>query len=201
MNMSPVIPIAATAAGLFAGTNIDDMIVLGVLNVSSRADGRPKRWQIWAGQYAGTGALTFISLIAALGLTLVPEGWIWLLGWIPITLGLRKLALAIRAHNSGERISPAVATGLTGVMGVTIANGGDNLAAYTPVFRTISAGATALTIAVFAVLVAVWCLAGAWLVSHQRVTQVIQRWGHWIVPTVFILIGLYVFQKAGVLGL
>jgi cadmium resistance protein CadD (predicted permease) len=107
----------------------------------------------------------------------------------------------IRARNSGERVSPTVATGLTGVMGVTIANGGDNIAAYTPVFRTISTADTFLTVAVFTVLVAVWCLAGTWLVSHHRVTRLIQRWGHWIVPAVFIGIGLYVFHKAGVLGL
>jgi cadmium resistance protein CadD (predicted permease) len=191
----------ATAAGLFAGTNIDDMVVLAVLNASSRADGRPRRWQIWAGQYAGIAALTVISLAAALGLTLVPEGWVWLLGWIPIALGVRKLVIVIRARNSGERVSPTVATGLTGVMGVTIANGGDNIAAYTPVFRTISTADTFLTVAVFTVLVAVWCLAGTWLVSHHRVTRLIQRWGHWIVPAVFIGIGLYVFHKAGVLGL
>lgn len=43
-------------------------------------------------------------------------------------------------------------------------------------------------------------LAGSWLVSHRSITEVIERWGQWIVPAVFILIGLYIFQKAGVLG-
>ncbi len=38
---------AATASGLFADTNVDDMVVLAVLNVSSRAGGRPAAWQIW----------------------------------------------------------------------------------------------------------------------------------------------------------
>jgi cadmium resistance protein CadD (predicted permease) len=199
--MGPIFATVATAAGLFAGTNIDDMVVLAVLNASSRADGRPRRWQIWAGEYAGIAALTVISLVAALGLTLIPEGWVWVLGWIPITLGGRKLVIAVRARNSGERVSPAVATGLTGVMGVTIANGGDNIAAYTPVFRTISVGDGIVTIAVFTMLVAVWCLAGTWLVSHHRVIRLIQRWGQWIVPAVFIGIGLYVFHKAGVLRL
>jgi cadmium resistance protein CadD (predicted permease) len=199
--MSWPIGTVATAAGLFAGTNIDDMIVLAVLNASSRADGRPRRWQIWVGQYAGIAALTVISLAAALGLTLVPERWVWLLGWIPITLGVRKLIISIRAHNSGKHVSAAVATGLIGVMSITIANGSDNIAAYTPVFRTINTADTFLTIGVFTVLVAVWCLVGAWLVSHHRVTGFIQQWGHWIVPLVFIGIGLYVFRKAGVLGM
>jgi cadmium resistance protein CadD (predicted permease) len=44
-----------------------------------------------------------------------------------------------------------------GVAALTVSNGGDNLAAYTPVFATIIAGATGVTIAVFAAGVAVWC--------------------------------------------
>ena len=199
--MGPIFATLVTATGLFAGTNIDDVVVLAALNASSRADGRPRGWQIWSGQYCGIAALTPISLVAALGLTLIPEGWVWLLGWIPIALGVRKLVLAIRAHNSGERVSSAVATGLSGVVGMTIANGGDNIAAYTPVFRVISVGDTALTVAVFALLTAVWCAVGAWLASHHCIAQVIQRWGPWIVPVVFIGIGVYIFHKAGVLEL
>lgn len=198
--MEPVIVTAATAAGLFGGTNIDDMVVLAVLNVSSRADGRPKVWQIWVGQYAGIAALVVISLLAALGLTLVPEGWIWLLGLVPLVLGVRKLVMAIRAHRCGDQISPAVATGLPGVIGLTLANGGDNIAAYTPLFSTIGVGDTAVTLVVFAAGVALWCLIGSWLVSHRKITQAIQRWGHWIVPAVYIVIGLYVIHRAGVLG-
>jgi cadmium resistance protein CadD (predicted permease) len=190
----------AAAVGLFAGTNIDDMVVLAVLNVSARADGRPKPWQIWAGQYAGIAVLVALSLLAALGLTLVPDGWLWLLGLVPLLLGVRKLVIAIRAARRGKPASTAVATGLVGVIGLTIANGGDVVVAYTPVFRAISGHDTAVTLAVFAVGVAVWCLAGSWLVSHRTITEVISRWGHWIVPAVFILIGLYIFHKAGVLG-
>jgi cadmium resistance protein CadD (predicted permease) len=198
--MEAVFVAAATAAGLFGGTNIDDMVVLAVLNASSRADGRPKVWHIWLGQYAGFAALVVISLLAALGLTLVPEGWIWLLGLVPLLAGVRKLVIAIRAHYCGDHISPAVATGLPGVIGLTLANGGDNIAAYTPVFSTIGAGDTTVTLVVFFVGVALWCQIGSWLVSHRTITQAIRRWGHWIVPAVFIIIGLYVIHKASVLG-
>jgi cadmium resistance protein CadD (predicted permease) len=52
---------------LFAGTNADDIVVLTVLNISSRIGGRPRRWQIWAGQYAGFTVLVAVSLAAACG--------------------------------------------------------------------------------------------------------------------------------------
>jgi cadmium resistance protein CadD (predicted permease) len=175
-------------------------VVLAVLNASSRATGRPRRWQIWAGQYIGSAVLVIVSLAAATGLAVVPVGWLGLLGLLPLGIGLGKLVTAIQARRTGAQAPIAAVTGLPGVAGITVANGGDNLAAYTTVFATLSGAATALTIAVFAVCVALWCAAGSLLVAHRRVTHVIEHWGHWIIPAVYILIGLYIFQKTGALG-
>jgi cadmium resistance protein CadD (predicted permease) len=36
--------------------------------------------------------------------------------------------------------------------------------------------------------------------AHEAVIQVVRRWGHWIVPAVFIVIGLYIFWKTGALS-
>lgn len=115
--MGAVLVTASAAAGLFAGTNIDDLVVLAVLNASSRAGGRPRRWHIWAGQYAGIAILVAVSLAAARGLTLIPEGWIWLLGLLPLSLGVRKLVIAIRARRAGGQASIAAASGLPGSPG------------------------------------------------------------------------------------
>jgi cadmium resistance protein CadD (predicted permease) len=93
-----------------------------------------------------------------------------------------------------------VARSLAGVTGLVIANGGDNIAAYTPVFRTLPGTGIAITCVVFAAGVALWCLAGAWLVSHHHVTRIVREWGHWIIPAAFILIGLWIFWKGGALG-
>jgi cadmium resistance protein CadD (predicted permease) len=186
-----------TAVGLFAGTNIDDMMVLAVLSASSRATGRPRRWEIWAGQYLGIAILVGVSFAASRGLDRIPQGWLWLLGLIPLSLGIYKLAAAIGAHRRGEGPPAPAPGGLPGVTGLTVANGGDNVAAYAPVFATMGAAAAAVTIVVFAVGAAIWCLAGSWLVSHHRVTQTLERWGHWIIPVIYILISLYIFQKEG----
>ena len=189
----------ATAAVLFVATNLDDMIVLAVLNVASKNGGRPRRWQIWTGQYVGVAVLTGLSLAAAVGLTILPDAWIWLLGFIPITLGLGKLLVAIRAQLRGLPSPAGVAVALPGVIGLTIANGGDNIAAYTPVFRTLTVPETLWTIAVFAVLVALWCTVAALLTSHRRITGALSRYGHWIIPVAYVSIGFYVFYKAGAL--
>lgn len=183
------------AVGVFAGTNVDDIIVLTVLFLSARAAGKPKPWQIWAGQYAGIAVLVAISAVAALGLTIVPDEWVGLAGLVPFGLGVKGLVQAIAARHDAEPPSPAVATGLAPVMGVTVANGADNISVYTPLFRTIGPSSTLLTVAVFAAGVAAWCLAASWLGSHKQVIAVVERFGHWIVPAVFMLIGAVILVE------
>jgi cadmium resistance protein CadD (predicted permease) len=183
------------AAVLFAGTNVDDLVVLSLLSASSRAAGRPRRWEIWAGQYAGFAVLTGLSVVAGRGLALLPAHWVWLLAFIPLGLGVVNLVAAIRSLRRGQQPRPPSAGGPLGVALLTLANGGDNMAAYTPFFAAIGAGQAVVTLAVFAVGVAVWCLAGGLLTRHARVTAAVGRYGHWILPVALILIGLYVLQK------
>jgi cadmium resistance protein CadD (predicted permease) len=187
----------ADAAALFAGTNVDDLVVLAVLSASSRATGRPQRWEIWAGQYAGTGVLVAVSLAAARGLDLIPRGWLWLLGLLPLALGAWKLAAAVRARRRGEQAPAAAPGGLPGVTGLVISNGGDNLAAYAPFFAAGGSGGVTVTIVVFAVGVAVWCLLGSWLVSHHRVAELLRSRGQWLIPAVYLLVAGYIFWKTG----
>ena len=203
--MSSLPASAATAVALFAATNIDDLVVLALLSASSLASGRPRRWEIWAGQYLGFAVLVGLSLAAGRGLSLVPTRWLWLIALIPLTIGVITLAGAIRAARRGEQSTPSLprATGLSnvrwlswmaGVAGVatlTVVDGVDNLAAYTPVFATANDGRIAVTLAVFAVGVAVWCAAGALLTRHRRITDTLARYGRWILPAAFILIALY----------
>ncbi|WP_435190764.1 cadmium resistance transporter [Nonomuraea sp. bgisy094] len=100
----------ATAVGMFAGTNLDDIIVLTVLFLSSRAGGAPRAWQIWGGQYAGIAVLVAVSVVAALGLTIVPDDWVGLLGLIPFALGVRGLVSAIRARGDDDTPPPGASS-------------------------------------------------------------------------------------------
>ncbi|WP_225853698.1 cadmium resistance transporter [Micromonospora sp. AMSO31t] len=89
--MIDLLPAAAAAAGVFAATNVDDIVVLTVFFVAARATGRPRPWQIVAGQYAGIGALVGVAVVVAAGLLVVPDPWTGLLGLLPIALGVRAL--------------------------------------------------------------------------------------------------------------
>lgn len=161
---------------------------------------KPRPWQIWAGQYIGVSLLITISIVAALGFTIIPDDWVGLLGLVPLALGGRGLIGALRSRHRNAPSSTSVAAGLGAIAGITVANGVDNVSVYTPVFRTIAPGDAFTTVVVFLVLIAVWCLLGALLGSHKTVIAVIERYGHWIVPFVFVLIGSAIVGESGVLG-
>lgn len=192
---------AVGAAGLFAATNVDDIVVLTVLFLKSRASGQPKIWQIWAGQYLGLFALVAASAAAALGLTVLPDRWVGLMGVVPIVLGLRNLVKLLHPRHPpgpGDAAAP-VTTGWLAVTALTMANGADNISVYTPMFRTLDTGQTLVTVGVFAIMPALWCIAGSWLGSHKRVIALVARAGHWIVPVLFILIGVLIVLRSGLL--
>jgi cadmium resistance protein CadD (predicted permease) len=123
-----------------------------------------------------------------------------LLGLVPFALGVRGLVAAVRARGRDDDAAPAVASGPVAVAGITIANGADNISVYTPVFRTIGPAATTVSVAVFAVGIALWCLAASWLGSHQKAIEVVERYGRWIVPAVFLMIGSLILGGSGVLN-
>ncbi|MCW2504865.1 MAG: cadmium resistance transporter [Actinomycetia bacterium] len=190
------LPVVLSAAAVFAGTNLDDLLVLTVLFLGARGSGRTR---IWAGQYLGIAVLTAVAVLAASGLAVLPDRWVRLLGLVPLALGLLGLAKAIRHRNRddagpapGPDTGPTAGPGTLAVAGITIANGGDNIAVYTPLFRAAGPMVTAVTVAVFAAGVALWCLAAGWLGSRPAVVRALERTGPWLVPAAFVAIGLWI---------
>jgi len=197
-----VLSTIAGAVGLFVATNLDDIVVLTVLfAVAARGTSRLRGWQIVAGQYLGLITLIAVSFLAALGLTIVPDEWVGLLGLIPLAIGVLALVRTLRGKDDDDEAESALkAVGLLGVAGITIANGGDNIAIYTPVFRTISTTDALVTIAVFLVLLAGWCLLARAIGSNEKVTEALEKVEHWLVPVVFIGLGLFILIESGTLA-
>ena len=121
------------------------------------------------------------------------------LGPVGVFGGLTTLDVVHRADRAPGRDEKITAVGLWGVAGITIANGADNISLYTPIFRTSSPGDVVVMIAVFLVLVAVWCAAGRLIGTHKAVTETLERVEHWLVPVVFIGLGLFILIDSGVI--
>ena len=190
----PILTVLWSAAIIFVITNVDAFVVLTLLFAASRSTGVPRPAQIIAGQYLGFLAWVVVSVVAAAGLRLVPDAWVGLLGVVPLALGLHGL---LRAHHDPTSV---LATGTWSVAVLTIANGIDNVTVYVLHFINLSPGAEALTIAIFCVLLALWCVAAALIGNRKTVSTLVGSAGRWLIPTVFIAIGAWVLIESGVLA-
>jgi cadmium resistance protein CadD (predicted permease) len=186
----------ATAVVAFAGTTVDDLIILAALFMVRRTAGSPHARVIIAGQYAGSAAILAIALAAAAGLQIVPDRWVGLLGLVPIGFGAWGLW---RLRGTDETSRPPLASTVTGIATITFANGADTISVFTPLFRTLHAAGSLLAAALFLALIALWCATGALLGSHRAVVAALGRITHWLVPTVFIAVGLLILITSGTL--
>ena len=186
------------AVVVFASTNIDDLFVL----MGFYAEPRFRSRDVVAGQYIGIAALFAASVIFSLVSLVIPEAYVGLLGLVPIVIGGRQLFDLRRGRESAEEGLQPIADGgghvraLT-VAAVTIANGGDNIGVYTPLFATRTGYELALIGVVFAVMTALWCAVGRWMVRHRTLGAPIRRYGHRIVPFVLIALGVLILHDAG----
>ncbi|WP_089952189.1 cadmium resistance transporter [Lentzea xinjiangensis] len=175
--------VVGQAAGMFAVTNVDDLVLLALFFARARS-----AWRVVAGQYLGFAAILAVAVVGALGASLLPEQVRPWLGLVPLALGLRAAWSLWRGSDDSDE--PETAPGVVAVAGVTLANGGDNIGVYVPVFTV--AGSVWVYVAVFLVLVGVWCLAGRFLASRRVVARALARWGHVVLPVVLVAIGLLV---------
>jgi cadmium resistance protein CadD (predicted permease) len=189
------------AIAIFAVTNVDDLLLLALYFGRARGDRHAER-AIVAGQYLGFGAIVTVSVLATLGLSVLSSGVLAYLGLVPLGLGIRAAVIAWRTREAGveggERFAPL---GVGAVAGVTLANGGDNVGVYVPVFTAISRAELAAYGIVFVALVAVWCLAGRYLATRSPVAKALSRWGHVVLPVVLIAIGVVILVDGGAFGL
>ncbi|WP_454852315.1 cadmium resistance transporter [Promicromonospora soli] len=57
-----------------------------------------------------------------------------------------------------------------------------------------------VTIVVFLVLVAVWCLVARAIGTNEKVTEALEKVEHWLVPVVFIGRGVFILIESGTLA-
>jgi cadmium resistance protein CadD (predicted permease) len=183
--------IVGLAVVLFVSTNLDDLFVLLAFFV----DPATRLRDVILGQYLGIGALVLLSTAASvLSLALAPS-YVGLLGALPIAIGIRQLIVLHRGGEGDEDERPAAGRVLA-VAGITVANGGDNIGVYTPVFATRTSAEIVTIVIVFAVLVALLLLAAHWLVRHPALGAPIRRYGPALSPWVLIAIGVFVIYDS-----
>lgn len=208
----------AFAGGIvaFAVTNIDDIIIL--LLFFSQADNKLGRQHIVAGQYLGFTAIIIASLPGFFGGLIVPREWIGLLGLLPIAIGIKQLVSREKEIAQVQTVTsdfkyasssnPIVAFLFSvldpqtyKVAAVTVANGGDNISIYIPLFAGNQLASLGVILAVFFVMVGVWCAIAYFLTRQPTIAYVLSRYGRHVVPFVLIGLGLSIMYERGTFGL
>ncbi|WP_437594269.1 cadmium resistance transporter [Sorangium sp. So ce1000] len=207
--MEQILPALGMSVLVFVSTNVDDILLLAAFF----ADPGFTRGQVVAGQFLGMAVLVMASVACALLAVRVPDGWIGLLGLAPLALGLRGLWALWRGSRAREAgaVDEAEEAGdahevrggasrfkAIAVAAVTLANGGDNLGVYIPLFSS-SPAHIPLHAAVFALMTGAWCALGHRLVNHPILGSRIRRGGRAALPFVLIGLGLWILSDAIVL--
>ena len=183
---------------LFFSTNIDDVFIL----LAFFSDRNFKTKEVIAGQYVGILVLTLGSILLSLFLKTIPGGYAGLLGLIPLGLGIKQLIS--KEQQDTDEVSASSADGygrVLSVAAVTIANGGDNVGVYVPLFATKTMATLTFYLAVFVILTAAWCGFALYLIHHRSIGAHLRRFAPPILPWVFIGLGVYILWESDVMQL
>ncbi len=186
------------AVTLFVATNIDDLFIL----VGFFADPKFRAREVFAGQYLGMIVLFAVSVIAALAAIVIPGKYVGLLGLAPIAIGIKQLLDLWRDADdddgdTGHRQAGSGGARIMAVAAITVANGGDNLGVYIPVFAVRSLADNLVIGAAFIVMTAAWCVFAHWLVSHPTLGSPLRRYSPRVMPWLLIGLGVLILHEAG----
>ena len=177
------------AAAAFIGTNIDDLF-LNML-FFAQTETRRERHAVIAGKYLGIGFLLLVSCLGAgLLASFTAEHGRWL-GLVPAAMGVCACVNGRGKEEQTGETGPSKGLALSMAL-VTVANGGDNLGVYIPLFAGYSFAQLTAVWIVFAVMTALWCAAGLKLAEMPVLRGLLLKYKHTLVPVVLIGIGLYI---------
>lgn len=195
----------------FIATNIDDIIIL--LIFFSQVDVNFRR-HIILGQYLGFAAIIIASLPGFFGGLVVQREWIGLLGLLPIAIGIQQLvsrkeeATTVQTvssdFNQSTPTNPVLSFLLSilhpqtyKVAAVTVANGGDNISIYIPLFAGHDLTSLGVILSIFFIMVGVWCAIAYFLSRQPTIAEILSRYGKAAVPFVLIGLGLLIMYERG----
>ena len=196
----------------FIATNIDDIIIL--LIFFSQVDVNFRRRHILLGQYLGFTAIIIASLPGFFGGLIIQREWIGLLGLLPIAIGIQQLiyrkeeTMTVQTVSSDFSQSTSTNPVLSFILSVlhpqtykvaavTVANGGDNISIYIPLFAGHELASLGVILSIFFVMVGVWCAIAYFLSRQPTIAYILSRYGKAVVPFVLIGLGLFIIYERG----
>lgn len=179
---------------IFVSTNLDDIFIL----VLFFSEGKFKIKDILTGQLLGIGILVVLSILAALIGLIVPTYYLGFLGLFPIYLGISGLIKLFNTSKEDTDQTPALksyAYQFMFIMFITMANGGDNIGIYVPIFSRLSWLPILIMVLVFTGMTLLWSLLASYLTSHPNLANPIRKLSTWTTPFLLIFLGIYILYE------
>jgi cadmium resistance protein CadD (predicted permease) len=193
-------------------TTFDDNLYLTAFFGKVNRTFRPKH--IVLGEYVGFTALVLASLPGFFGGLMIPSTWIGLLGLLPIIIGISHL---MSREDEGEDVQTVSMNFTSGakyhhhkksvlatlrdpqtyrVSAVTIANGGNNIGIYVPLFASSNLPSLGVILCVCYFCIGMWCCLSYFMTRNPLMAPLLTRYGRKIFPFVLIWLGFSILMKS-----
>ncbi|MBD2433955.1 MULTISPECIES: cadmium resistance transporter [Fischerella] len=193
-------------------TTFDDNIYLTAFFSKVNRTFRPKH--IIVGEFVGFSVLVLASLPGFLGGLVIPATWIGLLGFLPVMIGISHLlnreneeetvqdvsidftASTKHRHHKKSLLATLRDPQTYRVSAVTIANGGNNIGIYVPLFASSNLSSLGVILCVCYLTVGLWCFLSYNMTSNPLMAPVLARYGRKVFPFVLIWLGISILMKS-----
>ena len=183
--------ILVTSIVAFASSNIDDIFLLTLFFANKKFNDK----EVVTGQFLGISFLIAISLVGSLVGLFIDQAYIGLLGLVPIYLGVKGLLELQKVKGEAAREITERKNNILTVAGVTLANGGDNIGIYIPLFASLTWTSKVSMVGIFLLMTMLWCLTAKYFSTHPYVAKKVDQYGHLVTPFVLVLLGLYILYE------
>ncbi len=181
------------AAGTFAATNVDNLVLL----VGWMLSGRVPRHHIFMGYSVGMALLLAVTIGLGFSSNLMPVQYLGYLGVIPVLLGVKMLFDLWRNTNVDidDLQAPGQKSSIIAIASTQLANGVDTILVFSPLLADSSGDIDYVIVSSFTVMVAVWFGVARLLALHASRLKYVTLAGQWIAPVVMILVGIYILDN------
>lgn len=193
-------------------TTFDDNLYLTAFFGKVNRTFRPQH--IILGEFIGFTILVLASLPGFFGGLIIPHTWIGLLGFLPIAIGINHLlnreseeevqtvSVDFNSHVKSPRhhkkslLATLRDPQTYRVSAVTIANGGNNIGIYVPLFASSNLPSLSVILCVCYSAIGLWCFLSYSLTRNPLMTKVLARHGRKVFPFVLIYLGFSILMKS-----
>ncbi len=202
-----------TGTAVAFATTFDDNLYLTIFFGKVNRTFCPRHVVI--GEYLGFTALIGVSLVGFLGGLVISEQLLGLLGFLPIAIGASQLLKHEEDDNVVHTVSSSLKTPQARrtpqksfwatlkdpqtyrVSAVTIANGGNNIGIYVPLFATSTLPRLSVIVSICYATIGLWCFLSYHLTRQPAIAFVIARYARKVFPFVLMWIGLRIVMDNG----